>query len=68
MKLTPREKDVIVLVSEGYADKEIGLKLNLSTRTIQTHLNSVILKLNAKNRTNAVAIYIKEKYRRRNLH
>ena len=66
MKLTPRENDVIVLVSEGYADKEIGIKLNLSTRTIQTHLNSVILKLNASNRTNAVALYIKEKYRRRN--
>ena len=63
MKLTPREKDVIALVSEGYADKEIALQLNLSARTVQTHLNTIILKLNARNRTNAVAIYIKKKYR-----
>lgn len=65
MKLTPRENDVIVLVSEGYADKEIAIKLNLSARTIQTHLNSVILKLNARNRTNAVALYIRNKYKRK---
>lgn len=63
MKLTPRENDVIILVSEGYADKEIAIKLNLSARTIQTHLSSAILKLNARNRTNAVALYIKEKYK-----
>ena len=65
MKLTPRENDVIILVSEGYADKEIAFKLNLSARTIQTHINSVILKLNARNRTNAVALFIKSKYRRK---
>lgn len=65
MKLTPRENDVIILVSEGYADKEIAIKLNLSARTIQTHLNSIILKLNARNRTNAVALFIKNKYQRK---
>lgn len=65
MKLTPRERDVITLVAEGFADKEIGEKLSLSPRTIQTHMKSVILKYNARNRTNAVALYIKSKYKRK---
>ncbi len=65
MKLTPRERDVITLVAEGFADKEIAEKLSLSPRTVQTHINSVILKYNARNRTNAVALYIKFKYKRK---
>lgn len=65
MKLTPRERDVITLVADGFADKEIAEQLELSPRTVQTHLNSVILKFNARNRTNAVALYIKAKYRRK---
>lgn len=65
MKLTPRERDVITLVAEGFADKEIAEKLSLSPRTVQTHINSVILKYNARNRTNAVALYIKLKYKRK---
>jgi len=62
MKLTPRERDVITLVAEGYGDKEIAVQLKLSPRTVQTHLNSVILKFKARNRTNAVALYIENKY------
>ena len=60
--LTPREHSVIILVADGYADKEIAVKLNLSPRTVQTHLRQAILKLNARNRTNAAAIFIKYKY------
>ena len=63
MKITPRETDVITLIAEGYSDKEIANMLHLSARTIQTHINSIVLKFNARNRTNAVAIYIKTKYK-----
>lgn len=63
MKITPRENDVITLVAEGYSDKEIANILHLSSRTVQTHINSIVLKFNARNRTNAVAIYIKLKYK-----
>lgn len=67
MKLTPREHDVITLVAEGYVDKEIANFLKLSHRTVQTHLNSVINKLGARNRTNAAVLYIKTSYEQKNI-
>ncbi len=65
MKLTPKEHDVITLVADGYADKEIGLKLKISPRTVQAHLTSIMLKLQARNRTNAAVLYIKAKYKKK---
>ncbi len=62
--LTPRERDVITLVARGFADKEIAEKLNLSPRTVQTHLKQIMLKLKARNRANAAAIFTKYKYTR----
>lgn len=67
MRLTPREHEVITLVAEGFADKEIASQLKLSPRTVQTHLNTVMNKLSARNRTNAVALYIKYGYRRKRI-
>ncbi len=67
MKLTPREREVIALVAEGFVDKEIASRLSISSRTVQTHLNTVIYKLSARNRTNAAAIYTKLKYKRSKL-
>lgn len=66
MKLTPRERDVITLVAKGFSDKEIALKLELSPRTVQTHLNATILKFNARNRTHVAALFVKAKYTRKN--
>ena len=65
MKLTPRDREVITLVAEGFADKEIANQLKLSPRTVQTHLNTIMHKLAARNRTNAAALYIKKKYQRK---
>lgn len=62
--LTPREREVITLVARGFADKEIAENLNLSPRTVQTHLRQVMLKFKARNRTNAAAIFTKYKYTR----
>ena len=67
MKLTPRENEVIALVAEGFIDKEIASRLNISSRTVQTHLNTVINKLSARNRVNAASIYTKLKYKRSKL-
>ena len=66
MRLTPRENDIITLVADGYEDKEISAKLNISEWTIRTHLKSLFLKLEARNRSHAAAIYIKFKYSKRN--
>lgn len=62
MKLTSREKDVIALVAEGYGDKEIAFILKISPRTVNTHVSKLLLKMNARNRCNAVAMYVAQNF------
>lgn len=54
MELSNRETEIIVQISLGFSDKEISNKLNISTRTIQTYVFRICLKLNARNRAHAV--------------
>ena len=58
MKLSPTKIKILTLLARGYSDKEISQYLQMSPRTVQTHINTIILVLNARNRTNAVAIYM----------
>lgn len=58
MELSPRRHAILTLVAQGYTDKEIACRLKLSTRTVQTHIAGIIAKLNARNRTNAVVLYL----------
>ena len=58
MKLSPTKMRILILLAKGYSDKEISQHLQMSTRTVQTHINTIIARLNARNRTNAVAIYM----------
>lgn len=60
MRLSKREQEIVELLSNGYSDKEIALQLGISTRTVQTHVMRIVMKLNARNRTNAVATYIRQ--------
>lgn len=57
MKLSPREVEVITLVALGYSDKEIGVTLKITYGTVRNHIDKVVLKLQAQNRTHAVMIY-----------
>lgn len=57
MKLSQREREVLLNVARGLSDKEIAFKLGISARTVQTHITSIMKKLDARNRANAVAIY-----------
>ena len=57
MILSPKEVRVLTLVAEGYSDKEIGVKLKISERTVQSHMTRIILKLDAKNRVNAAVLF-----------
>ncbi len=43
--LTPTERDVVRLVSEGLANNDIATRLFVSPRTVQTHLTHVYTKL-----------------------
>ena len=50
-KLTPREKDVILLVAQGFTNKEISAQLFLSEGTVRNIVSVIIDKLGVKNRT-----------------
>jgi len=52
--LTPREEEVLRLLVEGLANKEIGARLHLSEGTVRNHVSRVIAKLQANDRTQAV--------------
>lgn len=53
--LTPRERSVLKLVSEGYTNREIGSALSISTSTVGVHVSNVLRKLNVTRRAQAVA-------------
>lgn len=51
--LTSREREVLRLVAQGKSNKEIGMKLNIAERTVRSHLENIMQKLEVKNRTEA---------------
>ena len=53
-KLTQREHDVLLKMAEGLSNHEIGAALYLSESTIKSHVSSILFKLDAKRRTQAV--------------
>ena len=46
--LTPREKEVLCGVAEGYTNKELAARLEISPRTVETHRESIVRKLEIK--------------------
>jgi len=52
--LTPREMEVLRLLAEGAANKNIAWKLSISEHTVKFHIASIFAKLNAGTRTEAV--------------
>jgi DNA-binding NarL/FixJ family response regulator len=55
VSLTPRETEVLSLIAEGMTNQQVGTELGLSARTIKTHVQNLLTKLNAPDRTGAVA-------------
>jgi len=53
-ELTPREVEVLRLLAEGFANREIATRLNISEHTIKFHIRSILGKLQASSRTEAV--------------
>ena len=52
--LTARERDVLGLICEGLADKEIAARLNLALNTIRNHVATVYSKLDVHSRAEAI--------------
>ena len=57
--LTPREHDVLVLVAEGLTNKEIGGHLSITEDTVKKHVQNIIWKLRAADRTQAAIMALK---------
>jgi DNA-binding NarL/FixJ family response regulator len=54
--LSPRELEVLRLVSEGSSNKAIAWKLSISEHTVKFHINSILSKMHAGSRTEAVML------------
>jgi DNA-binding NarL/FixJ family response regulator len=54
--ITAREADVLVLVAQGLANKEIAARLHISPRTVEKHVESLLRKTDARSRTHLVAV------------
>ena len=57
--LTRREREVLQMLAGGLANKEIAAKLNLSEHTVKFHVASILGKLGAASRTEAVSIALR---------
>ena len=60
--LTPREIEVLNLVAEGLANKEIASRLDVSEHTVKFHVASILGKLGASSRTEAVTLGLRYGY------
>lgn len=58
--LSFREIQIVELASEGMTAKEIGAALNISSRTVQKHIDHISTKVHARNKTHLVAIAMSE--------
>ncbi|MBY6004916.1 response regulator transcription factor [Salipiger bermudensis] len=54
--LTPREEDILRLVSEGLSNKEVARRLDLQEKTVKHYMTSILQKLHARNRVEAALI------------
>ena len=58
--LTPREMEILKYIAQGYLNKQIAAELDISEQTIKNHVTSILRKLNANARTEAVVVAIKQ--------
>lgn len=54
--LTPREVEVLTLVAQGLANKEVAARLGTASGTVKMHVQNILAKLDATDRTHAVTI------------
>lgn len=57
--LTPREIEVIMLISQGMRNKDIAAALKISFETVQVHIKNVFAKLDVEDRTAAVHVALR---------
>ncbi|MET0231973.1 MAG: response regulator transcription factor [Rhodanobacteraceae bacterium] len=57
--LTTRETEVLGCVARGDANRDVALRLRITEDTVKAHMKSILAKLDAKDRTNAVLIALR---------
>ncbi len=60
-RLTSKEREIIQLIAEGLADKEISRRLSISRNTVHAHRNNISRKLDIHKQTDLVRFAIREK-------
>jgi NarL family two-component system response regulator LiaR len=58
-RLTPREREVLVLLGRGFPNKQIARELRLSEKTVKTHVGHVLAKLGVTDRTQAAVVAVR---------
>lgn len=59
--LTPRERELLALMTKGLANQQIATALGLALPTVKFHITNILGKLAVDNRTEAVLLAIKHK-------
>lgn len=62
LALSPAEERVMELLTDGLTNQEIATKLFVSKETVKTQVKTILIKLDARNRANAIAIYLRRGY------
>ena len=62
--LTDREEEILTLIAEGYSNKEIGERLFISHRTVDTHRTNIMRKIDARNIAGVIRYAIQNGYLR----
>jgi DNA-binding CsgD family transcriptional regulator len=57
--LSPRETEILEILSEGITNKKMAARLGISAETVRTHLGRIYEKLHVHGRTEAVTKYLK---------
>lgn len=57
--LTPRQVEILQLLTKGYRDRRVAVELGIAHNTIHAHMRNILYALGARNRTHAVAIALR---------
>jgi two-component system, NarL family, response regulator LiaR len=58
-RLTPREREVLELIGRGFPNKRIARRLEVSEKTVKTHVGHVLAKLGVTDRTQAAVVAVR---------